>query len=161
MSAMPPRRPAAAPAANDLAEAVAAGMWPQDHAAHLLGIRLVDVGAGYARLAMEVRADMTNGHGSCHGGMIFTLADCAFAYACNSHNKLTVASACHIDFLAPATVGDHLDAEAVELSLTGRTGVYDITVRNQGGQVIALFRGKSHRTQGESVAGPAAAGRVN
>ena len=161
MSVPQPRRPAADAAADTLAQRVADSMWPHDRAAQLLGIHVVAVGAGRARLTMEVRDDMNNGHGTCHGGMIFTLADCAFAYACNSHNKHTVASACHIDFLAPARVGDVLEAEAVEQSLTGRTGVYDITVRNQGGQAIALFRGKSHRTHGEIVPGPAGAGCAN
>jgi acyl-CoA thioesterase len=151
---MPATPPAHSDTANDaLAEQVAQAMWPQDRAAHKLGIRLVSVRAGHARLAMEVSEDMSNGHGTCHGGIIFTLADCAFAYACNSHNQHTVASACHIDFLAPARVGDRLEAEAVERSLTGRTGVYDVTVYGRGGKAIALFRGKSHRVSGEIVAG--------
>lgn len=161
MPAQPSSHPAAEPTANGLAEAVARHMWPQDHAAQMLGIRIVAVGPGYARLAMDVRADMVNGHNTCHGGLIFTLADSAFAYACNSHNKNTVASACHIDFLAPAMVGDSLEAEAVERSLTGRTGVYDITVKSHGGKTIALFRGKSHRINGEVIAGLEDAGRDN
>jgi acyl-CoA thioesterase len=102
---------------------------------------------------MPVRADMLNGHQTCHGGYLFTLADSAFAYACNSHNQNTVASACHIDFLAPAMEGDILEAEAVERSLTGRTGVYDVTVRTHAGKTIALFRGKSYRISGEVIDG--------
>ena len=102
---------------------------------------------------MTVRPDMVNGHHICHGGLIFTLADSAFAYACNSYNKNTVASACHIDFLAPAKEGDILEAEAVEQSLSGRTGVYDITVRTRSGKTVALFRGKSYRINGEVIAG--------
>ncbi|MBE0590283.1 MAG: hydroxyphenylacetyl-CoA thioesterase PaaI, partial [Hydrogenophaga sp.] len=98
-------------------------------------------------------ADMVNGHHTCHGGYIFTLADSTFAYACNSHNQNAVASACHIDFLAPAKEGDILEAEAVERSLSGRTGVYDVTVRTRGGKTIALFRGKSYRIRGEVIAG--------
>ena len=104
---------------------------------------------GSARLTMAVRQDMVNGHGICHGGMLFALADTAFAYACNSYNRNTVASACHIDFLAPGKLGDTLVAEAVERSQSGRTGVYDVTVRTSAGQTLALFRGKSYRIQGE------------
>lgn len=126
-------------------------MWPKDAASQWLGFRLIAVGPGYAKLEMTVRPEMVNGHHVCHGGLIFTLADSAFAYACNSHNKNTVASACHIDFLAPAQIGDTLIAEAVERSLAGRTGVYDITVRNHAGRTIALFRGKSYRIAGEVV----------
>jgi acyl-CoA thioesterase len=96
---------------------------------------------------------MLNGHDICHGGFIFTLADSAFAYACNSYNQNTVASACHIDFLAPAKQGDTLQAEAVERSLSGRTGVYDVTVRTHTGTTIALFRGKSYRIRGEVIDG--------
>jgi acyl-CoA thioesterase len=102
---------------------------------------------------MTVRPDMVNGHHICHGGMIFTLADTAFAYACNSYNKNTVASACNIDFLAPGKEGEVLEAEAQERSLSGRTGVYDVTVRTREGRVVALFRGKSYRINGEVIAG--------
>ena len=136
-----------------LAEAVAAAMWSRDRAAQALGIRIEAVGPGTATLSMLVRGDMVNGHHICHGGMIFSLADTAFAYACNSYNKNTVASACHIDFLAPAKEGETLEAEAVEQSAAGRTGVYDITVRNNHGKTIALFRGKSYRINGEVIAG--------
>jgi acyl-CoA thioesterase len=97
---------------------------------------------------------MTNGHDTCHGGIIFTLADTAFAYACNSRNLNTVASGASIDFVAPAHAGDTLLAVAEERVLVGRTGVYDIEVRNQHGQAIAYFRGKSHRVKGEFVARP-------
>lgn len=140
------------PEAEALATRVAETMWAQDHASRALGMRVVAVRPGYARLAMTVRPDMVNGHDICHGGFIFTLADSAFAYACNSYNRNTVASACHIDFLAPGHAGDELEAECVERSLAGRTGVYDTTVRNAAGKTIALFRGKSHRIDGEVVA---------
>jgi acyl-CoA thioesterase len=100
-----------------------------------------------------VRGDMLNGHAICHGGFIFTLADSAFAFACNSRNHNTVASAGNIDFLAPAQEGDLLTAEAVEQSLSGRTGVYDIGVTRGDGIRIAMLRGKSHRIQGEVIAG--------
>jgi acyl-CoA thioesterase len=136
-----------------LAELVAQTMWSRDRATHALGMDIVSVGPGRATLRMPVRADMVNGHAICHGGLMFTLADSAFAYACNSYNQNTVASACHIDFLAPAREGDVLEAEAVERSAAGRTGVYDITVRVVGGKTVALFRGKSYRIQGEVVAG--------
>lgn len=138
---------------QQLAEDVVRAMWPKDAASRLLDIRFVAIRPGYAKLEMTVRPDMVNGHNLCHGGLIFTLADSAFAYACNSYDRNTVASACHIDFLAPAQIGDTLVAEAVEQSLAGRTGVYDITVRNQAGKAIALFRGKSYRIAGEVIAG--------
>ena len=136
-----------------LAEEVSAAIWSRDRATNALAMQILGVKPGYAMMSMPVRADMLNGHHICHGGYIFTLADSAFAYACNSYNKNTVASACHIDFLAPAREGDILQAEAVERSLSGRTGVYDVTVRTRGGKTIALFRGKSYRISGEVIAG--------
>lgn len=139
--------------AQALAEATAAAMFSRDRAAQALGIKIIRVQPGASLLAMAVRGDMVNGHHICHGGMIFSLADTAFAYACNSYNRNTVASACHIDFLAPAKEGETLEAEAVEQSASGRTGVYDITVRTTGGKTIALFRGKSYRINGEVIAG--------
>jgi len=139
--------------AQALAEATAEAMYSRDRAAQALGIKIVRVQPGASLLTMVVRSDMVNGHHICHGGMIFSLADTAFAYACNSYNKNTVASACHIDFLAPAREGETLEAEAVERSAAGRTGVYDITVRIAGGKTVALFRGKSYRINGEVIAG--------
>lgn len=144
---------AAPHSAHDVAQAVAQTMWPRDQATNALGMELVSVAPGRATLSMRVRPDMLNGHQTCHGGLIFTLADSAFAYACNSHNHSTVASACHIDFLAPARVGDLLEAEAVEQALAGRSGVYDVTVRVPGAQTVALFRGKSRRINGQPVPG--------
>lgn len=132
-----------------LADAAAAAMWSRDAVAKALGMERVEVTPGRATLRMRVRPDMANGHHICHGGMIFTLADTAFAYACNSYNLNTVASACHIDFLAPGREGDLLEAQAVERSAAGRTGVYDVTVSVVGGKAIALFRGKSARIKGE------------
>ncbi|WP_374242046.1 hydroxyphenylacetyl-CoA thioesterase PaaI [Zoogloea sp.] len=144
--------------AQALAEAVADAMWARDRAANALGIKIESVGPGVSHLSMPVRGDMVNGHHICHGGLIFSLADTAFAYACNSYNRNTVASACHIDFLAPGMENDTLDAEAVERSQSGRTGVYDVTVKSrQTGKTIALFRGKSYRINGEVIAGLAAA----
>ena len=139
--------------AQTLADATAKAMWARDQAAQALGIKIVRVQPGASLLTMTVRSDMVNGHHICHGGMIFSLADTAFAYACNSYNKNTVASACHIDFLAPGKEGDTLEAEAVEQSQSGRTGVYDVTVRGSNGKTIALFRGKSYRINGEVIAG--------
>ena len=136
-----------------LADEVCAAMWSRDRATQALSMKVLSVKPGYALVSMPVHADMLNGHHTCHGGYLFTLADSAFAYACNSYNQNTVASACQIDFLAPAKAGDLLEAEAVERSLAGRTGVYDVTVRVQGGKNIALFRGKSYRIKGEVIAG--------
>jgi acyl-CoA thioesterase len=148
----PPAVPAqSAPEAQALAERVAAAMWARDTASQALGMRIVRVGPGHAELSMPVRADMLNGHAICHGGFIFTLADSAFAYACNSANVNTVASGCGIDFLAPAREHDVLTATAQERSTSGRTGVYDIDVTNQRGEAIALFRGKSYRIKGHVV----------
>ncbi|MGB3835950.1 hydroxyphenylacetyl-CoA thioesterase PaaI [Castellaniella sp.] len=132
-----------------LAETVATAMWSRDHAAHALDMCLDSIAPGSARLSMTVRPDMLNGHAMCHGGMLFTLADTAFAYACNSGNHNTVASAANIDFLAPSHQGDRLQAHAQVRTQGGRTGVYDITVHNlTSGRDVALFRGKSHRIQG-------------
>lgn len=143
--------PGATANAQALAERVASAMWVRDQASQGLGMRIVSVGPGRAELAMTVREDMLNGHAICHGGFIFTLADSAFAFACNSYNLNTVASGCSIDFLAPARLGDVLTAHAEEKSASGRTGVYDIVVSNAKGQSIALFRGKSYRIHGHVV----------
>ncbi len=138
-------------AAQALAERVAAAMFEHDTASRALGIRIVRVGPGHAEVAMSVRGDMLNGHRICHGGFIFTLADSAFAYACNSYNSSTVASGCAIEFLAPAREGDVLIAVAQERSTSGRTGVYDIEVATERGDPIALFRGKSYRIKGHVI----------
>jgi len=139
--------------AASLAARTAEAMYSRDAASKLIGLRLIAVGPGYSHLTMVVRPDMVNGHHICHGGYLFTLADSAFAYACNSYNRNTVASACHIDFLTPAREGETLAAECEERSLAGRTGVYDTTIRNASGKVVALFRGKSYRIAGEVIAG--------
>ncbi|MEY4726967.1 MAG: thioesterase PaaI [Pseudomonadota bacterium] len=136
-----------------LAHAASQAMWSRDNATHALGMELVSVQPGRSVLRMTVRSDMVNGHHICHGGLIFTLADSAFAYACNSYNLNTVASACSIDFLAPGREGDVLEATAVERSASGRTGVYDVEVKVVGGNTVALFRGKSYRIKGEVIAG--------
>ena len=139
-------RPHADP--QTLARACADVMWPDDRAAQSLGITLDDVGPGHATMSMRVRDDMVNGHGSCHGGTIFTLADSAFAYACNSANERAVAQQCSITFLRPAMLGHKLVATAQERSRAGRSGIYDVTVRSGDGTVVAEFRGTS-RNLGE------------
>ncbi len=131
-----------------LAERAAEALFARDNSAKMLGIVVVAVKPGYARVTMKVRSDMVNGHRTCHGGLIFTLADSAFAVSCNSHNESTVAAAASIDFLAPAFEADELSAEGTELWRSGRTGLYEITVTNQRGERIALFRGRSHRIGG-------------
>jgi acyl-CoA thioesterase len=138
-------------ATQRLAEAVGRGMYDRDFAAQALGISLLDIRPGYARMSMLVRPDMVNGHDLCHGGLIFTLADTAFAYSCNSHNRNAVAQHCTISFLQPAYKGDLLTAEGVEQSLAGRSGVYDIKVTDQNGKLVALFRGNSRTIKGEVV----------
>jgi len=141
-----------------LAEATAEAMYARDRASQGLGMKIVEMRPGYSRLTMTVRPDMLNGHAICHGGLIFALADSAFAFACNSYNINTVASGCTIDYLAPGREGDLLTAEAVEQSTSGRTGVYDIAVTDQTGRRIALFRGKSYRIKGEVIAVSESAG---
>jgi acyl-CoA thioesterase len=136
-----------------VAEASAAAMYAQDRASQALGMQILDIRPGYARLAMSVREDMVNGHKICHGGLIFTLADSAFAFACNTYDLVTVASSGSIEFLLPARLGDELTAVAEERSRSKRTGVYDVAVRNQRGECVAMFRGRSHEIGGRIGAG--------
>jgi acyl-CoA thioesterase len=143
--------PAVPISTQQLAEQVAQSLYALDKASQALRIRIVEVRPGYAQLSMEVRADMVNGHRICHGGMVFTLADSAFAFACNSHNENTVAAAASIDFLAPSHQGDELTATATEVWRSRRNGIYDVTVTNQEGTRIALFRGRSARIDGHVV----------
>jgi acyl-CoA thioesterase len=148
-SAIEPRSASSTPVdAQRLAERAADALFGRDNTAKMLGILIVGVKPGYARVTMTVRSDMVNGHRTCHGGLIFTLADSAFAVSCNSQNENTVAAAASIDFLAPAFEGDELFAEGTELWRSGRSGIYEITVTNQRGERIALFRGRSHRIGG-------------
>ena len=140
-----------AKAAQQRAERAAAALYERDRASQALGMRLAGVRPGWAQVVMRVRPDMVNGHAICHGGLVFTLADSAFAFACNSYNLNTVASGCAIDFIAPAREGDVLTARARERQLAGRTGVYDVKVANARGEMIALFRGKSYRIKGHLV----------
>ena len=106
------------------------------------------VAPGYTEVSMRVREDMLNGHETCHGGYIFSLADSAFAFACNSFNFNTVASGVRIEYLQPARLGDELTASASETAHAGRSGVYDIEIKNTSGDIIALFRGNSRRIRG-------------
>lgn len=125
-----------------LAKACADTMWASDEASQALGMVIEDVGPGTARLSMKIRPDMVNGHGTCHGGLLAALADSAFAFACNTHGTVTVAAGFEVTFLEPARLGEILVAAAREVALRGRSGIYDVTVR-QGGNVIAEFRGRS------------------
>ncbi|MEQ8515785.1 MAG: hydroxyphenylacetyl-CoA thioesterase PaaI [Chromatocurvus sp.] len=134
-----------------LARACGDAMWAEDHATHALGMELGDIVTGEAEISMTVRKDMVNGHGLCHGGLIFTLADSAFAYACNTHNRRAVASGARIEFLAPARLGDRLTACARQLSQGRSTGVYDVIVSRSDGVQVALFRGNAHRITGQLV----------
>lgn len=138
---------------QQLAEAVGRAMYSRDVASQMLGMALVAVGPGTATMTMTVRPDMCNGHATCHGGIIFTLADSTFAFACNSYNHNAVALGCTIDFMAPARQGEVLTATARVRQQGARTGVYDITVTNQSGGEVALFRGKSYRVKGSVVGG--------
>lgn len=141
---------------QDTADHVGTGMMANDQACQALGIRVIHIAPGRATMTMTVRPDMLNGFAICHGGLITTLADSAFAYACNSYNELTVASGLSVDFVAPGRAGDVLTAVAEEVSLAGRTGVYDVNVTNQRGERIAVFRGRSYRMKGRPTVPPAA-----
>lgn len=134
---------------QQIAEQAAHALYERDRASQALGMRLAAVGPGTARVVMTVRPDMLNGHQVCHGALVFALADSAFAFACNSYNDSTVAAAAAIDFLSSAREGDELTAEARELWRSARTGIYEITVFNQRGEHVALFRGRSHRIEGQ------------
>ena len=131
-----------------LAEACARSMWDDDNASRHLGMKLLSVAPGEAAMSMTVLETMTNGHGTCHGGYIFTLADSAFAFACNSYNQRTVAQHCSVTYIAPAFKGDRLTATAREVSRRGRGGIYDIRITNQEGEHIAEFRGHSRTVKG-------------
>lgn len=137
--------------AMSLARAAGAAMYERDQASQSLGMILEEIRPGYARMRMTVRENMLNGHRACHGGFLFALADSAFAFACNSYNQNTVGVACTIDYVAPGKLDDVLTAEASERFLAGKSGVYDVKVSNQQGQVLVLFRGKSLRVNGELV----------
>lgn len=131
---------------------VARSLYARDPSARTFGIELVDVGAGRAVVEMVVRSDMCNGHGICHGGMIFTLADSALAFASNSHNENAVAAGASVEFVRPVPDGSTLRATATEQSLRGRTGIYDVEVALADGTTVALFRGRTQRIGGAVLA---------
>jgi len=136
-------------AAQRTADLVREGMFRNDRASKMLGMQIVDVTPGSATLSMTIRDDMLNGHDICHGGLITTLADSAFAFACNSYNELTVASGFSVDLLAPGRLNDVLTARCTEVSKAGRTGVYDTEITNQRGERVAVFRGRSYTIKGK------------
>lgn len=136
---------------EQLARACASAMWGQDRASQRLGMELIEVAPGRARLRMQVADTMVNGHAICHGGFVFALADSAFAFACNSYNRTTVAQGADIVFVAPARLGDELLAEATERARYGRNGIYDVTVRRADGALVAEFRGRSREVAGTLV----------
>jgi acyl-CoA thioesterase len=138
-------------ASQDLAERAVRALFERDRASQGLGIEILEVRPGFIRAAMQVRPDMVNGHDICHGGFVFTLADSAFAFCCNSFNAVTVAAGATIDFVAPAHKGDRLTATARELWRSRRTGLYEIVVTNQHDAPVALFRGRSHQVKGQVV----------
>ena len=144
--------PAAGPPVMDpqaMASACATVMWDDDRASQNLGMRLESVGPGTATLSMVITEFMTNGHGDGHGGYTFSLADSAFAFACNSYNQRTVAQHCSITFITPVALGDRLTAVAREVNRKGRGGIYDIRVTNQRGELVAEFRGHSRTVKGK------------
>lgn len=139
---------------QETAQWVRERMFENDRASKAMGMQVLEMAPGRATLQMTVRADMLNGHETCHGGLLSTLADSAFAFACNSYNELTVASGFSIDFMAPGRLGDVLTARCTEVSKAGRTGVYDTEIVNQRGERLAVFRGRSYTIKGK----PAVAG---
>lgn len=137
--------------AAQIARLSADAMWSGDSASQGMGMEVLEVASGVARLAMTVTERMLNGHGSCHGGFIFSLADSAFAFACNSHGQPSVAQHCAITFVSPGRLGMRLIAEATERQLGERSGIYDVTVRDETGAVIAEFRGHSRTLPGSLI----------
>lgn len=133
---------------QELAEASASAMWNDDSASQRLDMTLDHIAPGHATLSMTMTKDMSNGHGNCHGGYMFTLCDSAFAFACNSYNQMVVAQHCSVTYLAPGRIGDRLTATAREVSRKGRSGIYDVRLTNQDGVHIAEFRGHSRTVKG-------------
>lgn len=144
--------------ALEMARACAESMWAEDSATQGLGMVLGPVSPGRAVISMDVTQPMVNGHGMCHGGYIFTLADSAFAFSCNTYNQRTVAQHCSVTYLTMARLGDRLTASAIEASRQGRSGIYDIMVSKDDGTVVAIFRGHSRTIRGEFFPGVTVAG---
>jgi phenylacetic acid degradation protein PaaD len=133
------------------AERAVDALWRGDSASKSLGMTIESCGPGRATVSMRIRPDMVNGHRICHGGLIFALADSAFAFACNSHGHNTVAAGASIEFLAPGREGDVLRAVANERWRAGKAGIYEIEVVNQRDETVALFRGRSHQIAGRLI----------
>jgi acyl-CoA thioesterase len=136
---------------DDLARACADAMWAEDHASIGLGMRIARIAAGECEMVMQVEQRMVNGHGICHGGFIFALADSAFAFACNSFNRRAVAQSNTITYLRPAKLGDTLTARAVQTAQAGRSGITDVSVTDGEGRQVAVFRGLSRMVEGHLV----------
>ena len=134
-----------------IAERVRDHMWATDRASQGLGMRVAAIGPGTCTMTMTVREDMLNGYGTCQGGLLAALADSCFAFACNAYNEITVASGFDVQIVAPARLGDALTATAIEISKAGRMGVYDVDVRNQRGERVVAFRGRSYTMKGKAV----------
>jgi len=134
-----------------IAERVRDHMWAADRASQGMGMEVAAIGPGTCTMTMTVRADMLNGYGTCQGGLLAALADSCFAFACNAYNEITVASGFNVEIVAPGKLGDVLTATAVELSKSGRMGVYDVDVRNQRGERVVAFRGRSYTMKGKPV----------
>lgn len=139
---------------QERAERSAAALWKDDRASRWLGITLDKVGPGTATMSFVVQDDHLNGHSICHGGYIFTLADSCFAFACNSYNQVTLAQQNSITYIAPGRGGERLTATASEVSKTGRSGIYDVTVTGEDGRTVALFRGLSRTIKGQNFEEP-------
>ena len=136
---------------QSIAERVRDHMWAGDRASRGLGMAVASIGPGACTMTMTVREDMINGHGSCQGGLVTALADSCFAFACNAYNEVTVASGFNVEIVAPGRLGDVLTATAVEISKSGRMGVYDVDVRNQRDERVVAFRGRSYTMKGKPV----------
>ena len=134
-----------------IAERVRDHMWATDRASQGMGMRVTAIGPGTCTMTMTVREDMLNGYGTCQGGLLTALADSCFAFACNAYNEITVASGFNVEIVAPGRAGDVLTATAVEVSKSGRMGVYDVDVRNQRDERVAAFRGRSYTLKGKPV----------
>lgn len=138
---------------DEIARKAADAMWQGDHCSQALGFKIDHVAAGMATLSMTVRDDMLNGLKTCHGGMLFSLADSAFAFACNSYNQMAVAQHCSVSFIQPAYAGDVLKATAVERVVQGRSGIYDVTI-SRDDVIVAEFRGHSRNVNGQHITMP-------
>ena len=137
--------------AQRLAELVRDHMWAGDRASQGLGMEVTAIGPGRCTMTMSVREDKLNGYGTCQGGLMTTLADSCFAFACNAYNEITVAAGFDVQIVAPGKLGDLLTATAVEISKTGRLGIYDVDVRNQRDERVLAFRGRSYTMKGKPV----------